>query len=55
MHPDRLPGSLREIDKLYKALKARVADEAQELARLHVANAEKAAMRMIGESDDTQP
>jgi DNA-binding GntR family transcriptional regulator len=54
MHPDRLPSSLREIDKLYKALKARDADEAQELARLHVANAEKAAMRMIGESDDTQ-
>lgn len=55
MHPDRLPSSLREIDKLYKALKARDADEAQELARLHVANAEKAAMRMLGENDDAQP
>ena len=54
MHPDRLPSSLREIDKLYKALKARDADEAQELARLHVANAEKAAMRMLDESGDTQ-
>ncbi|BFG78975.1 GntR family transcriptional regulator [Paraburkholderia terrae] len=54
MHPDRLPSSLREIDKLYKALKARDADEAQTLARLHVANAEKAAMRMLGESDDAQ-
>ncbi len=54
MHPDRLPSSLREIDKLYKALKARDADQAQELARLHVANAEKAAMRMLGEGDDTQ-
>ena len=54
MHPDRLPSSLREIDKLYKALKARDADEAQALARLHVANAEKAAMRMLGESDDAQ-
>lgn len=54
MHPDRLPSSLREIDKLYKALKARDADEAQSLARLHVANAEKAAMRMLGESDDAQ-
>ncbi|MEM5344979.1 GntR family transcriptional regulator [Paraburkholderia azotifigens] len=51
MHPDRLPSSLREIDKLYKALKARDADEAQELARLHVANAEKAAMRMLGEGE----
>ncbi|MGS0896364.1 GntR family transcriptional regulator [Burkholderia stagnalis] len=50
MHPDRLPGSLREIDKLYKALKARDADAAQEAARLHVANAEKAAMRMLEES-----
>ena len=55
MHPDRLPSSLREIDKLYKALKARDADEAQELARLHVANAEKAAMRMLGENEDAQP
>lgn len=54
MHPDRLPSSLREIDKLYKALKARDADEAQALARLHVANAENAAMRMLGESDDAQ-
>ncbi|MBN3751890.1 GntR family transcriptional regulator [Paraburkholderia sp. Tr-20389] len=54
MHPDRLPSSLREIDKLYKALKARNADEAKELARLHVANAEKAAMRMLGESEDAQ-
>jgi DNA-binding GntR family transcriptional regulator len=54
MHPDRLPSSLREIDKLYTALKARDADEAQALARLHVANAEKAAMRMLGESDDAQ-
>jgi DNA-binding GntR family transcriptional regulator len=54
MHPDRLPSSLREIDKLYKALKARNADEAQALARLHVANAEKAAMRMLDDSEDTQ-
>lgn len=52
MHPDRLPSSLREIDKLYKALKARDADEAQELARQHVLNAEKAALRMLGEQDE---
>jgi DNA-binding GntR family transcriptional regulator len=51
MHPDRLPSSLKEIDKLYKALKARNPEAAQELARLHVANAEKAAMRMLGESE----
>lgn len=47
MHPDRLPDSLREIDRLYKALKARDGDAAQEIARLHVANAEKAALRML--------
>jgi len=47
MHPDRLPASLKEIDKLYKALKARNAEAAEAAARLHVANAEKAAMRML--------
>jgi len=52
MHPDRLPGSLREIDRLHKALKARNADEAQEIARLHVRNAEKAAMRVLSERGD---
>jgi DNA-binding GntR family transcriptional regulator len=51
MHPDRLPSSLREIDKLHKALKARDAEAAQQLAQLHVANAEKAAMRMLEESE----
>jgi DNA-binding GntR family transcriptional regulator len=51
MHPDRLPSSLREIDKLYKALRARDAECAQQLAQLHVANAEKAAMRMLEESE----
>ncbi|MFP6556719.1 GntR family transcriptional regulator [Paraburkholderia sp. B3] len=51
MHRDRLPSSLREIDRLYKALKARNADAAQEAARLHVANAEKAAMRMLEKTE----
>jgi DNA-binding GntR family transcriptional regulator len=51
MHPDRLPSSLREIDKLHKALKARDAEAAQQLAQLHVANAEKAAMRMLEKSE----
>jgi DNA-binding GntR family transcriptional regulator len=50
MHPDRLPASLREIDKLSKALKARDAEGASAAARLHVANAEKAAMRMLDET-----
>ena len=49
MHPDRLPSSLKEIDNLYKALKARNADAAETAARLHVANAEKAAIRMLEE------
>jgi DNA-binding GntR family transcriptional regulator len=49
MHPDRLPASLREIDKLYKALKARDCDAAQQAARVHVQNAEKAALRMLDE------
>ena len=50
MHPDRLPSSLREIDKLFKALKARDAEGASAAARLHVANAEEAAMRMLTET-----
>ena len=52
MHPERLPASLREIDKLYKALKARDGEAAQQAARIHVQNAEKAAMRML---DEQQP
>ncbi|PLZ02199.1 GntR family transcriptional regulator [Burkholderia sp. WAC0059] len=55
MHPDRLPNSLREIDKLYKALKARDADAAEAAARLHVANAEKAAMRMLESTMSAAP
>jgi DNA-binding GntR family transcriptional regulator len=52
MHPDRLPSSLREIDKLHKAIKARDAVAAEAMARLHIANAEKAAMRMLDEKVD---
>lgn len=54
MHPDRLPSSLKEIDKLYKALKARDGEAAQALARQHVLNAEKAAMRMLEEQDEVE-
>lgn len=50
MLPDRLPHSLREIDALYKALKARDAVAAEAAARLHVANAEKAAMGILDEA-----
>ncbi|MEQ5837918.1 GntR family transcriptional regulator [Paraburkholderia acidicola] len=47
MQPDRLPASLREIDKLYKAIKARNPEAAEIAARTHVVNAEKAAIRML--------
>ncbi|MFP6560657.1 GntR family transcriptional regulator [Paraburkholderia sp. B3] len=54
MHPDRLPTSLREIDRLYKALKARDSDAAREAASLHVSNAEKAAMRMLEQTSEAE-
>jgi DNA-binding GntR family transcriptional regulator len=47
MHPDRLPASTREINRLYKALKARDADAAEIFARQHVVNAQKAALRVL--------
>lgn len=47
MHPDRLPTSLKEIDRVYKAFKARDAEAAEAAMRTHVVNAEKAAMRML--------
>jgi DNA-binding GntR family transcriptional regulator len=47
MQPDRLPASLREIDKLHKLLKARDEQGAEEAARTHVANAQRAALRML--------
>jgi DNA-binding GntR family transcriptional regulator len=45
--PERLSSSLAEIDALYGALKARDAAAAQQLARLHVANAQQAAMQEL--------
>lgn len=47
MHPDRLPSSLREIDRVYRAFKARDAEAAEAAMRAHVVNAQKAAMRML--------
>ena len=47
MEPDRLTKSMKEIDALYKALKARDADAAEQAARTHVDNAHQAAMRVI--------
>ena len=49
MHLQRLPASLQEIDNLYQAIKDRDADAAQAAAQLHVANAEKIALRLLGE------
>lgn len=49
MHPDRLPHSLAEIDKLADALQARDADAAQALASLHVANACRVALKKLAE------
>jgi DNA-binding FadR family transcriptional regulator len=42
--------NLLEINDLYKKLKRRDADAAQAAARLHVANAELAAMRMLDQT-----
>jgi DNA-binding GntR family transcriptional regulator len=47
MEPDRLSKGLKEIDVLYKALKARNADAAERAARTHVANAHQAALRIL--------
>lgn len=51
MHPSRLPESLREMDKLYKLLKARDEEGAERAARDHIANAQEAALRMLAESE----
>ena len=60
MHPDRLMPSLREIDKLFKALKARDSIAAEAAAKLHVANACTMALAMLDQrnaamEDQTDP
>ena len=47
MHLQRLPASLNEIDNLYRAIQQRDANAAQAAAQLHVANAEKMALRLL--------
>jgi DNA-binding GntR family transcriptional regulator len=47
--PDRLAESLQEIDHLFALIKARDASGAQEAARLHIINAEKAAMAVLNQ------
>ncbi|HJV84671.1 MAG TPA: GntR family transcriptional regulator [Noviherbaspirillum sp.] len=51
---DRLPESLKEIDQLFALIKARNPEGAREAARLHVVNAEKAAMAVLNQ-EDTAP
>lgn len=53
--PDRLAESLKEIDRLYDLVKARDAQAAQEAARLHIVNAEKAAMAVLKHHDNPPP
>ncbi|GAB7543108.1 GntR family transcriptional regulator [Cupriavidus sp. 8B] len=55
MHPDRLPASLREIEKLHKLIKARDEDGAELAARTHVANARDAALRVLAEASADAP
>ncbi|NIE63112.1 GntR family transcriptional regulator [Burkholderia sp. Ax-1719] len=47
MEPDRLAKSMKEIDALYKALRARDPDAAEQASRTHVANAYEAALRIL--------
>lgn len=49
--PDRLPKSLQEIDQLFSLIKARDAESAREAARLHIVNAEKAALTVLNSQD----
>ncbi|HEY4373371.1 MAG TPA: GntR family transcriptional regulator [Burkholderiales bacterium] len=55
MHPDRLPSSLREIDRVFRAFKARDAEGAEAAMRAHVVNAQKAAMRMLEQVQGRAP
>lgn len=49
--PDRLSESLQEIDHLFKLIEARDAHAAQEAARLHIVNAEKAALAVLNQQE----
>ncbi|WP_050977756.1 GntR family transcriptional regulator [Herbaspirillum lusitanum] len=53
-HADRLSESLKEIDQLYACIKARNATAAGKAARLHIQNAEKAALDVLSQQQ-TQP
>ena len=49
--PERLPESLKEIDQMYALIKARNATGAREAAHLHILNAEKAALLVLGKQE----
>ena len=48
---ERLPESLKEIDQMYALIKARNATGAREAAHLHILNAEKAALLVLGKQE----
>ena len=50
---DRLPESLKEIDQLFALIKARDAGGAREAARIHIVNAEKAALAVLSKQEIT--
>jgi DNA-binding GntR family transcriptional regulator len=49
--PDRLRASLKEIDQLFKLVQKRDAAAAQEAARLHIINAQKAALAVLTQQE----
>lgn len=49
MEPQRMPSSLAEIDQLALALQRRDAEEAQQTASLHVANACEVALKILSQ------
>jgi DNA-binding FadR family transcriptional regulator len=53
--PDRLAESLKEIDQLHALIQARDADGAREAARLHIVNAEQAALAVLSQKTSSPP
>lgn len=52
---DRLAESLAEIDQLFVLIQGRDADGAREAARLHIVNAEKAALAVLSQKTSSPP
>ncbi|HTN66540.1 MAG TPA: GntR family transcriptional regulator [Burkholderiaceae bacterium] len=53
--PDRLAESLAEIDRLFALIQARNAGAAREAARMHIVNAEQAALAVLARPDSSTP